>query len=195
MTDFLALITIMIWPGVPLFWIPVHGLSRIFKKLGLLTYVMPLITWIPLCYFIYINRGYLLSIKIDFPFLINLSGIIFFICGTLLQLWTGQLLGIRGLVGLPEISAKAKSRLIVKGPFSVVRHPTYLAHTMMLLGVFLITGSAAVGIVTLLDILIINLAVIPLEDRELLERFGKAYAEHKKRVPAFFPRLFKGKEI
>ncbi|MDO9289738.1 MAG: hypothetical protein Q7T83_13225 [Thermodesulfovibrionales bacterium] len=30
MNDLIALITIIIWPVVPLFWIPVHGLSKRF---------------------------------------------------------------------------------------------------------------------------------------------------------------------
>jgi protein-S-isoprenylcysteine O-methyltransferase Ste14 len=58
----------------------------------------------------------------------------------------------------------------------------------MYAGVFLITGVIAVGIITVLDLLIVNAVVIPLEDRELIGRFGDAYREYKERVPAYFPR-------
>jgi len=81
----------------------------------------------------------------------------------------------------------AESRIITSGPFSVIRHPTYLSHTIMYAGVFLITGVITNGIITLLDIIIINTVVIPLEDRELVERFGEKYRKYQKRVPAFFP--------
>ena len=57
----------------------------------------------------------------------------------------------------------------------------------MFAGVFLITGVIATGIITLLDIIIINTVVIPLEDRELVERFGEEYRRYQERVPAFFP--------
>jgi protein-S-isoprenylcysteine O-methyltransferase Ste14 len=31
--------------------------------------------------------------------------------------------------------------------------------------------------------------LIPMEERELAERFGPAYEEYRRRVPAIFPRL------
>lgn len=193
MSDFVALVTIIIWPIVPLFWIPVHGLSRIFKRLGILTYVMPLITWLPLAYLIYSQRFFLLQFKTAFPTTLNITGIIFLAAGTLLHIWTGKLLGLWGLVGLPEISSKIKSKLVADGPFSLVRHPTYLAHTVMFFGIFLITETAAVGIVTLLDFVLVNVIIIPLEDRELLKRFGEDYKKYKEKVPGFFPLLIRHK--
>jgi len=58
----------------------------------------------------------------------------------------------------------------------------------MFSGVFLITGVITIVIITLLDLLVINILVIPLEERELLIRFGKNYELYKKRVPSqFFP--------
>jgi len=189
--DLLALITIIIWPVVPLFWIPVHCATKVFRRLGPLTYLMPLITWIPLAAFFYTHRAYLLGFKTDFPVAVRIAGALFLLLGTSLHIWTGNLLGLRGLTGLPEISPRTGGRLVTEGPFSVVRHPTYLAHTLMFLGIFLFTGVIGVGAVTLLDFLMINLVVIPLEDRELLQRFGKEYAQYKEITPGFFPRLFR----
>jgi protein-S-isoprenylcysteine O-methyltransferase Ste14 len=189
--DLLALITIIIWPVVPLFWIPVHCATKIFRRLGPLTYLMPLITWIPLAAFFYAHREYLLSFKTNLPFAVRIAGAVLLLLGTSLHIWTGNLLGFRGLIGLPEISPRTGGRLVTEGPFSVVRHPTYLAHTVMFLGVFLFTGVIGVGAVTLLDFIMINLVVIPLEDRELVERFGKDYARYKETTPALFPRIFR----
>ncbi len=193
MTDLLALITIILWTVIPLFWIPVHGLSKIFKRLGLLTYIMPLITWLPLAYLIYQNRIFILQYKIGIPVSLKIIGIILLTTGTLLHIWTGKLLGPWGLVGLPEISAIIKSRFVREGPFSVVRHPTYLAHTLMFSGIFLMTEVLIVFILTLLDFILINFLIIPLEERELLIRFGEEYRLYIKKVPRFFPRLLKDK--
>ena len=191
MTDLLAIITIILWPVIPLFWIPVHGLSKIFKKLGLFTYIMPLATWLPFVYIIYQNRIFLLQFKIDLLVTLNIIGILLFVIGTLLHIWTGLLLGLWGLVGLPEISTLIKSRLVKEGPFSVVRHPTYLAHTLMFSGIFLMTEVLMVFILTLLDFILINFLIIPLEERELSIRFGEEYRLYIKNVPQFFPRLLK----
>jgi protein-S-isoprenylcysteine O-methyltransferase Ste14 len=59
----------------------------------------------------------------------------------------------------------------------------------MLSGVFLVTGVTAAGVVALLDYLIINAIVIPMEDRELAERFGDGYRDYMKKVPKYFPRI------
>lgn len=182
MIELLALATIIIWPVVPLFWIPVHGFPKIFKRLGILTYIMPLITWMPLAYIIYAQRDFILFYRIDLLFPLNIVGIIFLAAGTLLHIWTGKLLGLWGLIGLPEISSKVKGRLVTEGPFSIVRHPTYLAHTVMFLGIFLFTEVIAVGIITVFDLIISNTIIIPLEDRELTARFGREYEKYKEKV-------------
>lgn len=134
--DLLAFMTIILWPVIPLFWIPVHGLSRIFKKLGLLTYAIPILMWIPLAVIIFRSRALLLSWKIDLPAAFRVLGIILLVAGTSLYFWTTKLLGFWGLIGSPEISTRIEGKLVIKGPFSVIRHPTYLAHTVMFSGFF-----------------------------------------------------------
>jgi protein-S-isoprenylcysteine O-methyltransferase Ste14 len=187
MTDALAIITIMFWALVPLFWIPVHGLSAFFKKIGIFTYITPLITWLPVVGLLYISRSWILSHRLELPVFLQGIGWVVFILGIFLQLWTLRILGGLRIIGLPEVSQLVESRIITSGPFSVIRHPTYASHTIMFAGVFLLSGVIALGVITLLDIAIINAFVIPLEDRELVERFGDEYKAYKDRVPAFFP--------
>ena len=191
MIDSLAIVTIMLIPLVPLFWIPVHGLSKLFKRLGIFTYITPMITWLPIAWLIYVNRTVILRYKLDIPASVQVMGVLVFLVGVLLQLWTIKLLGGWRIMGLPEVTNIMESRIIMAGPFTVIRHPTYLSHTIMFIGVFLISGVIALGIITLLDVIIVNLFVIPLEDRELIERFGDDYRRYKSRVPAFFPGLSK----
>ncbi len=192
MTDLLAIITLSFWPIIPLFWIPVHFASNFSKKLAVPVFMTPMITWLPLAYLIYQNRVLLINFKIDLPVVLNMIGIPLFIIGSLLHTWTARLLGPLGIIGLPEISTLIKNKLITGGPFSIVRHPTYLAHTLIFSGVFLITGVIAVGIITLLDFIIVNIAIIPLEEKELLKRFGEDYLFYKKRVPSrFFPKFLR----
>jgi protein-S-isoprenylcysteine O-methyltransferase Ste14 len=60
---------------------------------------------------------------------------------------------------------------------------------MIVLGAFLFTGSLAVGLLTILDFLIVSLVIIPLEEKELLRRFGPGYAAYMKKVPRLIPRI------
>jgi len=187
MKNTLALITLMIWPAIPLFWIPVHGCPRLFKRLGLFTYILPVVTWLPLAVVLYLNKGVLLKGGIDFSIAPTAAGALIFVVGGLIQIWTGRLLSLFGLMGMPEVSSKIKSRLVDEGAFAVVRHPTYLSHTLMLVGLFLFTGFPAVGIIAALDFALVYAVIIPLEERELINRFGEEYLLYMKKTPKFFP--------
>lgn len=198
LTDLIALIAIIWWPLIPLFWIPVHGLSRFFKRLGFYTYLLPVITWLPLAIILYSSKNILLEYRIELPLAFNIVGWLLLCSGTFLHIWTGYLLGFWGLIGVPEILDKFKSKMVTSGPFGFVRHPTYLAHTMMFGGVFLLSGVVGAGLVAILDFLIAFFIIIPLEERELLNRFHEEYREYCRKVPRFFPAislLFKQKKI
>lgn len=184
----------MFWPVIPLFWIPVHFATKFFNKLGYLTYLMPVIAWLPFGHIIYHNRAFILQYKLALPLALNIAGIVLLIAGTLLHIWTGRLFGIRRIIGIPEITATTKGELVTKGAFSVVRNPIYLAHTIMFAGIFLFTEAVAVSAITILDFLVINAVVIPLEERELLKRFGEDYKLYKNKVPGFFPWIHTGKK-
>lgn len=185
--ELLALVAIIIWPVIPLFWIPVHGFPKVFRRLGLLTYIVPAVTWTPLAVFLFSQREFILRHKTGLPPLVVFFGVALLFLGTALQVWTGRLLSLKGLMGMPEVSASVESRFVTAGPYRIVRHPTYLSHTLMFSGLFFMSGVMAMGLVTLLDLLLITLVVIPLEDRELSARFGPAYDEYRRKVPGIFP--------
>lgn len=187
MLDLLALAVIIVWPVIPLFWIPVHGFSKVFRKLGLFSYILPAVLWLPLALFIFSQREFILTHHVYLPLSMKVFGALLLTMGAALQIWTVRLLSLKGIMGMPEVSAEVESRFVTGGPYKVVRHPTYLSHTMIFLGLFLMTGLYVMGLMTVVDLLLIILIVIPLEDRELSERFGKEYDEYRKNVPGFFP--------
>lgn len=57
----------------------------------------------------------------------------------------------------------------------------------MFSGLFLTTGVVAVGIMTVLDFVIVNIVIIPLEERELLTRFGEDNGRYMQTVPRLLP--------
>ena len=185
-TDIPAIAALLLWPAIPLFWIPVHCAPRFFRRLGFWTYILPLITWLPVAIFTFRLRDVLLQYRVDLPALANAIGVLLFVAGATLQTWTLILLTLPVIMGMPEVTKTVPGGLTTTGPFSVLRHPTYLSHTLMLLGLFLWTEVTALGIVTIIDALVVNTLVIPLEERELLERFGKEYEEYRRKVPSRF---------
>ena len=189
MKNILALVTILLWPVIPLFWIPVHFATGYFRRLGSLTYLLIAIIWFLTAYLIFLKRGPITAHRIVVPVLLSIVGLILLAAGTLLHIWTAALLSLQGIIGIPEILKPQRSKLVDKGPFAVVRHPTYLAHTMIFLGIYFITGVTAVGILTLADFIVANGAVIPFEEKELLQRFGEQYRKYITMVPRIIPRI------
>ncbi len=115
-------------------------------------------------------------------------GMVMLLGGGILQALTVRILGFAGITGGHELDNR-QDVFRSSGVFGAVRHPTYLAHTIILLGIFFITRNAAVGIVALLDFLVAYFVIIPLEERELLKRFGPAFDEYRQNTPRFFPRI------
>jgi len=69
-----------------------------------------------------------------------------------------------------------------------VRHPIYLAALLMISGWTVASGLLA-DFILLAWSLIAFPIMIALEERELVARFGEAYREYRKRVPAIIPRV------
>ncbi|KAB2821320.1 MAG: hypothetical protein F9K51_08560, partial [Candidatus Dadabacteria bacterium] len=72
--ELLALVTIILWPVVPMFWIPIHCAPAFFRSLGRLTYLLPLFTWLPVAIFLYSERAALLQAKLTLPVPVTIAG-------------------------------------------------------------------------------------------------------------------------
>jgi len=81
------------------------------------------------------------------------------------------------------------NRLVVRGPFRVVRHPVYVAMTVAMIGASLVTRSA-------LGLLAVGLLFLPTEihrakreERALEEKFGGTWKDYAVCTGFFFPRF------
>ncbi len=196
MFDQLALMMVMMWPAVPMFLIELHVAVRFWRMLGIWTYLVVILEWLPIAFILFLFRGaiLLLEVTLSLPFMV--LGIILAIAGVALHVWTAKLIGIKATIGYTELRPDEQSDrkvLVTSGPFSVVRHPSYWAHTAVFTGIFLMTGIIAVGIIALIDLAITYLITTTLEDQELVQRFGNDYRNYQKRVPKFFPKRLKPK--
>jgi protein-S-isoprenylcysteine O-methyltransferase Ste14 len=114
-------------------------------------------------------------------------GIVFYVA---LAGWLGnfkyEALGTnyRGGVGLYD-----DHELITSGPYRSMRHPIYAAFiaTMLLAGV--VSASWLLGISGLLLVSSIAAARIPVEERELSERFGARWSTYRARTGSLVPRF------
>lgn len=84
---------------------------------------------------------------------------------------------------------RKKERLITTGIYSIIRHPIYLANSLLVVGWSLLFY----GVISVVFSIVYFLLYIPLifmEERILIEEYGKSYLEYKKRTPyALIPKL------
>ncbi len=187
---FIALGITLFWPVIPIFWIPVHLFPAFFRRITLATYLWPLLAWTPIVYLILKHKEALFSLKYAPSPLSSIVGWIMFTAGTLLHLWTIKTLGLR-IIGLPEVTKLMSSRLITAPPFSYSRHPTYLAHSLMFFGAAIATGYLVLWIISFVDLLVVQLVIIPWEEKELEERLGEKFRSYKKETSRFLPQITK----
>lgn len=188
----LALMMVMMWPAIPMFLIELHFAINFWRKLGVWTYFVIIVEWLPLAFVLYLLQGTILhyEVALGLPFLV--LGIMLVATGFALHAWTAKLIGIKATIAYTELKSDISSEnqsIVVSGPFSEVRHPSYWAHTAIITGVFLVTGIITVAIIALVDLAITYFITTTLEDKELIERFGNQYREYQRKVPKLFPKL------
>jgi len=93
------------------------------------------------------------------------------------------------LGGFPEVMpGHREQRLVTSGIRAHIRHPVYLGHLCEMLAWSVGTGLAVCYGLTAFA-LVTGAIMIRLEDRELEQRFGEAYREYRRQVPAVLPRV------
>ncbi|MEM3382467.1 MAG: isoprenylcysteine carboxylmethyltransferase family protein [Nitrososphaerales archaeon] len=192
MFDKLAIIVWMVWSIVIIALVLIPLFPNLWRKIGILTYLVLFIFWFPIAYLILLNQDLIITNVVNFHIILSFFGFVLIIISLIIHVWVAKLLGIKAIVGYYVICPdNEKGSLVTSSIFSIVRHPDYLSHISLWPGFFLLTGSLSLLILTFLDLIIIYFIIIPLEEKHLLQRFGKEYMDYKKRVPKFFPRIFR----
>ena len=74
---------------------------------------------------------------------------------------------------------KTSESLITRKYFSISRNPLYLAELTVIIGVTVLASSPVAFIGPTIYILILNVVVIPYEEKRLEAAFGKTYIDYK----------------
>lgn len=84
-------------------------------------------------------------------------------------------------------------RLVVAGPYSRLRHPLYAGTLLAVVGLGAAAGRRSLAVVAALFVPFFLLYYLPYKDRiegaRLERRYGEAYADWRRAVPALLPRL------
>jgi protein-S-isoprenylcysteine O-methyltransferase Ste14 len=97
---------------------------------------------------------------------------------------TGKFLSQYGRKG--EIPRLETNVLVTKGIYANMRHPMHLGLMIFPLSIAFILGSLTfILIIAPIEILLMLVMIFTLEEKEAIKKFGDAYLQYKKEVPAF----------
>ncbi len=97
-------------------------------------------------------------------------------------------LTMRILAGVPEFQSDGKGgKLLSDGVYSRIRHPRYVEIALGTFAYALFANYVGAYIMAALTIPGLH-AIVLLEERELIERFGQEYRDYAARVPRYIPR-------
>ena len=187
-----ALLLVMFAPGGLLYWFSIHPLIRFWRRVGpQLTLTIHCLFIVVVAWILFGFREPLLSVEFGTHTLLVAAGALLLAVGIVLRVKISRHLDMRILSGLPELDPAGRGvPLLTEGMYAKVRHPRYLELMLSLLAWSLFTNYLANYVLCALTVVVLCV-VIPLEEKELRERYGSAYDEYRARVPRLIPRLMK----
>jgi LPXTG-motif cell wall-anchored protein len=185
-----VLLVVGLPPGVA-WWFLLHPFVGFWRRLGarLTMTVMGLFFLVSVLGLVAI-RDSLLGADLGLSWWLIAIGIVLMVLAALISLKRRRHLTIRILVGLPEVEAapEKRGRLLEEGPYAVIRHPRYVEVVLVTFAYAAIANHVGCWIIAIAAVALLHFVVL-LEERELVERFGKAYRDYAARVPRYIPRL------
>ena len=115
--------------------------------------------------------------------------------------WAGVVIGLLTVPGAywvftsigrnvsETVLTKPDHELVTRGPYRWIRHPLYTNGIALLLAIGLMAANWFILGFTLIGSLAIRFAVVPIEERELADKFGDQYREYMTSTGRFLPRL------
>jgi protein-S-isoprenylcysteine O-methyltransferase Ste14 len=142
--------------------------------------------WPPIIYLAAIAVSVLLNVFYPLPWLgQSLSAILFVLGWLMIAAFVAlNILAIRAMrrAGTTVRPNRATDHLVTEGPFSFTRNPLYLAGTMLIVGIGLVTGIAWFLPLAILAAFAVQKLAIEREERHLQARFGETYLDYARRV-------------
>ena len=115
------------------------------------------------------------------------AGSIIFLLASGLGLGSAYAIATQG-DGTP-LPIDAPRRLVIRGPYAYVRNPMAVAGMAQGIGVALWHGSWPVAAYVAAGGLVWHVVVRPIEEADLAQRFGSAFARYRNDVPLWWPRM------
>jgi protein-S-isoprenylcysteine O-methyltransferase Ste14 len=125
---------------------------------------------------------------------LKIIGLLLLLTGSIIGILSFRNYSIKEFVGLQYLKNKNNTnkslKLNTNGLNQFIRHPLYLATICLLIGYWFIKPQASTTIFVSISLLYIYVGTL-LEEKKLVQQFGKQYTNYQLKTPMFFPKLFK----
>lgn len=187
---FIALFLVITLPPLFLYWLLIHPFVNFWRGKGIgPAYTMVLSVIIAAMIGLFSLRHFLLGIDYGTNYLLVALGLLFLIVAGSLRFAIQKHLGIKTLLGFPEIAPDRFPRqLLTEGIYARMRHPRYVQLLIALIGYALFANYLAAYLAVALWVPGVYLIAL-LEEKELRAHFGDIYDQYCRRVPRFLPKL------
>lgn len=112
----------------------------------------------------------------------------FAIAGLILMIWTMRLFAVKGGGGTPAPWEPIKN-FIALGPYRYVRNPMLIGVNLFLIAEAIVLQSLPIFGWMVAFVIVNTIYFTRSEEPQLEKRFGPAYADYKRNVPRWIPRL------
>ncbi|HEY6977710.1 MAG TPA: isoprenylcysteine carboxylmethyltransferase family protein [Chitinophagaceae bacterium] len=116
--------------------------------------------------------------------LLSIIGLFIIATGIIFRIWAIHTLGKQFT---PTVQIKEDQKLVTSGPYSVVRHPSYLGAMWAMVGTSVFLNSIIGTIISFVCMFYAYYTRIATEEQALSELFGKKYSEYQKKVKKLIP--------
>jgi protein-S-isoprenylcysteine O-methyltransferase Ste14 len=184
----IAVFLVVFAPASIIFWVVVHPFARFWRRVGYWWgYAAGFALSVTIAVACYRTRGWIARTDLgSYMFTTGPGLLLLLVAGTFRRHLQKQLHN-RVLFGLPELAPRQyPGQLLTEGVYAHVRHPRYAQIVVAVLGWALLSNHLA-AYAALLVVAATLALIIPLEERELVERFGDQYETYRRRVPALIP--------
>jgi protein-S-isoprenylcysteine O-methyltransferase Ste14 len=169
---------------IPIYWLILHPFNSFWRnRVRAAFWISGLTAWTTGGVLLWISRSLLLSAARP-SWVAIVAGLVLIGVEVYLFVRVEHELGSRRLVGHAEITGTGE--MFSGGLYAHVRHPRYVGMFCAVVGAALLAGRPRLWAILAIW-WVLALIVIRLEERELAARFGPAYINYRKRVPAFLP--------
>ena len=118
---------------------------------------------------------------------ITATGVVMIATGIWFRAWAVKTLG---QFFTPTVQIKKEHQLINSGPYKIIRHPSYFAAFLSIVGGAVLLESVTGIVVSIIAMSIAYYVRIGIEERKLIEYFGNSYKEYMIQTKKIIPFVF-----